>query len=185
MGKLRSEVGFWTAVGRLRLADVFSIENLFSVLLGAGVGIYLALVGTSGQRVSLAASYLSVVAALVAIVFAGLALVASLLSDAYLRLLQTNEDGVLGFFRPFLLVVGLQVSTVVGTTVYIATARSLSRVPEEVFFGLISVFFFASCLEIVVLTRSVLMHALLRSRLAELVEFQAAKDSEERSRGEG
>ncbi|UAJ81238.1 hypothetical protein IT072_09795 [Leifsonia sp. ZF2019] len=169
-------MSFWTAVGRLRLSDVFSFETLSSIVLGVGLAWYLAAFGALAQRTSLASSFLAVVAALVAIVFAGLALVASLLSDTYLRLLRTNESGVLGFFRPFLLAVGVQVATLIGTAFYLALSPTLPRPVEEYFFGLVATFFFASCFEIVVLTRSVLMHALLRSRLGELIELETEKE---------
>jgi hypothetical protein len=112
-------------------------------------------------------------------VFAGLALVASLLSEDYLRLLRSGDSGVLGFFRPFMITIGIQVATVLGSVCYVAVARLLFQFEPWVF-GAVSVLFVASCLEIVALTRSVLMHALLRSRFSEVSDIEAER---ERRRG--
>ncbi len=181
MGRTRREVGFWTAVGRLRLADVFSVETISSIILGCGLGYLMFQFGTVATRSAIASTYVSVVAALVAIVFAGLALVASLLSDSYLRLLRTSDSGVLGFFRPFMLAIGIQVATIIGSLLFSALAKVLPVEVEPWLFGLVSAFFFASCFEIVVLTRSVLMHALLRTKFAEVLDFEAEKERKRRT----
>lgn len=170
MGNIRRQVGFWTAVGRLRVSDVLSIEAVASLMLGVGLAWLLWRFEDVAKRSEIAGLYVAVVAALVAIVFAGLALVASLLSDSYLRLLETSDSGILGFFRPFLIAVGVQIATVVGALLYSALADALPAGVEPWLFGAVSVFFFASCLEIVVLTRSVLMHALLRTKFASAIE---------------
>lgn len=178
MGVVRSEVGFWRAVGRLRLSDVFSVETIASVVLGAGLAFGLFKLGNLPDRVETAGLYVGVAAALVAIVFAGVALVTSLLSDSYLRLLQTSDSGVLGFLRPFMIAVGVQISTVLGAVGYAALAEFILPGLEPWLFGLLSVFFVASCLEVVVLMRSVFMHALLRTKFAQVLE-------NERKRQEG
>jgi hypothetical protein len=175
MGSIRREAGFWTAVGRLRLSDVVSVETISSALLGSGLAWTLWQYEDLGQRVDVATSYVAVSAALVAIVFAGLALVASLLSETYLRLLDSGETGVLGFFRPFMIAVGVQITTVIGALLYSALAELIPATVEPWAFGVLSVLFFASCLEVVVLTRSVLMHAMLRSKFAKTVEATQAR----------
>lgn len=177
MGSIRKQVGFWAAVGRLRLSDVLSVETIASLILGGGLGWLLWRFEDVDKRSEVAGLYVGVVAALVAIVFAGLALVASLLSDSYLRLLETGDSGVLGFFRPFLIAVGIQISTVIGSLLYSALAGTIPNVIEPWLFGAVSVFFFASCLEVVVLTRSVLMHALLRSKFAASIESTKQRGS--------
>lgn len=168
MDMKRSDVGFWTAVGRLRVGEVFSIETILSVVVGAGLGIALWRLGDLGERTATASNYLVVLPALVAIVFAGLALVAALLSDTYLRLLRSAPSGVLGFFRPFMLAIGVQIGAVLFDVAYLAFASHLPEAAEQIAFGLLSVTFVAACLELVVLTRSVLMHVLLRSKLGEV-----------------
>lgn len=175
MGRIRTEVGFWTAVGRLRLSDVFTVETAASVILGGGFAWLMVSFSNLPARQDTATLYVGVVAALVAIVFAGVALVASLLSDAYLRLLKSAENGVLAFFRPFIIAVGLQVATVLTSLAYSRLGQAMPAVVEPWAFGIVSVLFVASCLEIVVLTRSILMHALLRSRFADSVETEARK----------
>lgn len=179
MARLRREVGFWTAVGRLRLTDVFSLETVASLFMGVGLAWLLWQYRLLDDRVSVAGLYVAVAAALVAIVFAGLALVASLLSDSYLRLLDSTETGVLGFFRPFLIAVGVQITTVVGSLLYVALGPLAPAIIEPWLFGAVSVLFFASCFEVVVLTRSVLMHALLRSKFAKTIEAAKVNDDRE------
>ena len=183
MGEQRRAVGFWNAVGHLRLADLFTFESLASILLGAGLGVWMFLLGDIPARVSLAGYFLTVVAALLGIVFAGLALVVALLSESYLRLLRSGPNGLLGFFRPFMLAIGLQVFTVIGTVVYLSVAPRIEpgypdwlRAAELGAFAVLAVCFVASCLELVVLTRSVLMHALLRSELSGVADLVAQKE---------
>jgi hypothetical protein len=170
MAKLRSEVGFWRAVGHVRLREVLTVELFASLLLGAGLGYLLFAFGTLEDRIRAAGLFVAVVAALVGIVFAGVALVTSLLSDTYLRLLKTSDSGVLDFLRPFMLAVGVQVATVIGAVFYSALATAIPASVEPWLFGILAVFFCGSCLEIVVLTRSVFMHAQLRTRFAEVLE---------------
>lgn len=181
MARLRSEVGFWAAVGRLRLRDLVTIESAASVALGAALGWSLFQFGDIADRERSAGLFVGVVAALVGIVFAGVALVTSLLSDSYLRLLKASDDGVLGFLRPFMIAVGVQVSTVVGAVLYSALGRVIPSEAEPWLFGVLSVFFFASCFEIVVLTRSVFMHAQLRARFAEVLELDSERERKRRS----
>lgn len=177
MGEVRSEVGFWRAVGRLRLSDVFSVETVASVILGAALGYGLFVLGALGDRVEVARLYVGVAAALVAIVFAGVALVTSLLSDSYLRLLQASDSGVLGFLRPFMIAVGVQITTVLGAVGYAAIAKFIPSGVEPWLFGALSVFFVASCLEVVVLMRSVFMHALLRTKFAQVLENERKRQT--------
>lgn len=181
MGRVRTEVGFWAAVGRLRLSDLVTVEGFASVILGIGLTVLMGVFGTLPMRVDLAGTYVSVAAALVAIVFAGLALVASLLSETYLRLLRAGDSGILGFFRPFMLAIGIQVATIITAVVFNALGSRIPGTWELVAFGAVSVLFFSSCFEIVVLTRSVLMHALLRSRLGEVTDFEAERTRKRRA----
>lgn len=170
MGEVRSEVGFWRAIGRLRLRDVFSVETVSSIVLGSGLGVALFFLGTLRDRVEVSGLFVGVAAALVAIVFAGVALVTSLLSDSYLRLLEASDSGVLGFLRPFMIAVGVQIATVLGAVGYSALAKFMPPGVEPWLFGLLAVFFVASCLEVVVLMRSVFMHALLRTKFARILD---------------
>lgn len=188
MGRARREVGFWGAVGQLRLKDLLTVEFAAALLLGGGFACWLYLGGTVAMRANLASNYLVVIAALLGIVFAGLALVVSLLSSEYLRLLQSSDSGILGFFRPFVIAIGFQVFSILSTVFYLAFVGMLPADPESVpafiepwIFGLISVLFVGSCLELVVLTRSVLLHAKLRSRVAEVIELEAEKQRKQRN----
>lgn len=162
MNRLRLEVGFWGSVGRLKLKDLFSFEYLSSLVLGVGIAVLLSLFSTPAEREAVAGDYLVIAAALVGVVFAGMALVVALMSDAYMRLLAESDSGVTGFLSPFMLALGLQVSSVLLSVGYRAFAGLLPVLAEQIFFGVISVLFIASALEIVVLARNVFMHARLR-----------------------
>ncbi|MFS0866050.1 hypothetical protein AB3M83_01790 [Microbacterium sp. 179-B 1A2 NHS] len=178
MAQLRTEVGFWHAVGHLRLRDVLTVEFGLSAVLAASLAWFLVSYGSLEDRLAAAGLFVSVVAALVGVVFAGVALVTSLLSDAYLRLLSTAGSGILAFLRPFMLAVGVQVATVIGSVLYVATATRLPPTLEAWLFGILCLFFVGSCLEIVVLTRSVFMHAQLRAQFAKTLADQRDSGSD-------
>lgn len=187
MGRARREVGFWRAVGQLRLTDIVTVEFWSALAVGGGFSLWLISAGTTEIRGGIATNYLVVIAALLGIVFAGLALVVSLLSSDYLRLLQSSDSGILGFFRPFVIAIGLQILAILTTVFYVAVTQILRADPENLFldiepwlFGTISVLFVGSCLELVVLTRSVLLHAKLRAQASELVELVAERERSKR-----
>ncbi|MCU1482932.1 MAG: hypothetical protein JWQ19_3718 [Subtercola sp.] len=179
MNKLRREVGFWGSVGRLKLSQLLSVEYVSSLLFGVGAAILLTMFGSLDSRISVAGDFLTIAPALVGVVFAGMALVVALMSDAYMRLLAESESGITGFLSPFMIALGIQVSTVVGAVGYRAFAPFMSSETEPWVFGALCVIFIASCLELVVLARNVFMHARLRTRLQEATvsEFQRVRQS--------
>lgn len=183
MGTARRQVGFWHAVGQLKVRDVFSVETFTACVLGAGLALALYYLGDLDARTDLSGQFLAIVAALVGIVFAGFALVAALMSESYLRLLRSGDAGVLAFFRPFILAIGLQVATILLSVGYGALAKHLPSEVEPWAFGVICVLFFASCLEVVVLCRSIMMHVELRSRLNELTDLEVERERKRRSAG--
>lgn len=164
-------------MGRLQLRDLVSVESLASILVGSSLATLLYFLGSLADRKGAAGMFVAVVAALIGIVFAGVALVTSLLSDAYLRLLAESDHGILGFLRPFMLTIGVQVATVLGAVSYVSLASLIPPPVEPWLFGLLAILFAASCLDVVVLMRSVFMHALLRTRFAQVVENERPNPS--------
>lgn len=156
-------MGFWGAVGRLRLSDVVSVENVSSLVLGGAGALVLVLNTSSATRHGVAGDYLAIAAALVGVVFAGLALVVALLSESYMKLLAESTSGVTGFLSPFMIAIGLQVGSLLISVAYRALGELPAFVPVEPwFFGAATVLFVTSCLEVIVLARNVFMHARLR-----------------------
>jgi hypothetical protein len=175
MSDLRRQFGFWKSLGRMQLSDLATPEIIFGVLIGAGLAVTLGLIGSRAARTGVAGDYLAIAGALLGIVFAGFALVIALMSDDYLRWLETNASGVTGFLSPFMVSVGLQVATLIGAVLYQATADHLPRTLEKWLFGVISVLFFTAALDVVALARSVLMHGVARARGLKIHDLDAAR----------
>lgn len=175
MGRLRREVGFWGSVGRLHLSDLFTIEIGGGIVLGVAASVVLVREVDLTARQGLAGDYLALTPALLGVVFAALALVVALMSDAYMRHLRTATGGVLAFLGPFMLVIGLQVGTLLLTVGYRAFSAELPTEAEHWFFGVVTTLFAVSSLEVVALARSVLMHGLARSRFEEVANLDTAR----------
>jgi hypothetical protein len=93
-----------------------------------------------------------------------LAFVVALLSADYIRLLhKAGSEGILSFFRPFMLTLGLQVGTIMASIVYRAGASHARDSIESTAFAVTSGLFVLSLLQVVSLARSLLMHALARA----------------------
>jgi hypothetical protein len=181
MGRLRREFGFWGSLGRMHLSDLKTAEVVCGLLIGAGLGAALDNVATRSARIAVAGDYLTLAGALLGIVFAGFALVIALMSDDYVRWLQETDSGVVGFLSPFMISVGLQMSTLIGAVVYRAIADQLPRTAELWFFGVISVLFFTAALDIIALARSVLLHGVARARGLQVRDLEAARKRDRRT----
>jgi hypothetical protein len=180
MGSLRREVGFWGSLGRLKISELLSVELIASIVLGLAFGIPLSLVADAADRVEIAADFLVIVGALLGVVFAGMALVAGIMSGAYLRLLADSSAGLPGFFGPFVIALGTQVATLFLCVTYRASALFWVDCIERTLFCILSVLFVASSLEIIVLARSVVMHAMTRAKLDKVIEMEVARQKGDR-----
>lgn len=176
MSKLRREVGFWGSLGRLKISDLINVEYVSSLIIGGAVAVALTSLATREVRHAVAGDYLAITAALVGVVFAGMALVVALMSDSYLRLLDESPTGLPGFLGPFMIALGLQVGGVLSSVGYRAFGPLLPEVLEPWLFGFITVLFVASALEIIVLARSVFMHARLRAALQRSARLRVEHD---------
>ena len=181
MGRLRKRFGFWGVLGRMRLADLWSPEVVFGLLIGVGLALLLNHVDTRSALGGVAGDYLVISGALLGIVFAGFALVIGLLSDQYLRWLEETDSGVLGFLSPFMLSVGLQVGALIGSILFRALDAHLPREAREWAFGVISVLFFVAVLDVVALARSVLMHGVARAEGLKISDLEVARSRDRRS----
>lgn len=183
MGSLRREVGFWAAVGRLRLRDLLTWEIAGGAVVGAAASVLLVRNTGLASREDLAGDYLSLTPALLGVVFAALALVVALMSDSYLRLLRGTGEGVLAFLGPFMVVIGLQVGTILAVVAYRAFSGLVSLQAEHWLFGVVTALFAVSTLEVVSLARNVLMHGLARGRLEEVTNLTAEREARQKHSG--
>lgn len=176
MADLRRKFGFWGAVGSLRLRDLAAPEFAWGLALGGGAAWYMVRFHDLDARVALAGDYLSITPALLGVVFAGFALVIALMSDAYIRLLQSTSGGALGFLRPFIIATGIQVGTLIGAVWYRAMASDLVPGAEPWVFAAVSILFAVSALDVVALARSVLMHGIARAAHLEIDDLSQKRE---------
>lgn len=176
MGSLRREVGFWSAVGRMRFHALISAEIGGGIVIGVAGSLFMLRVTPLKDRVAMVGDYLPLVAALLGIVFAALALVVALLSDEYLKYLEDEGPGVLAFLSPFMFAIGVQVSVLLGAVVYRAGATHMSAGVEHWFFGALTTLFVIAALDVVALARSVMMHGLARARTRKITTIRTERD---------
>jgi len=172
VGYDRRELGFWRALGRLRLQNFAQLESAAAFFVGGGGGLAAALFMTRTDRLGTAEDFQTLSGALVGIVFAGFALVVGLMSDRYALWLLKGEDGVKGFLGPFLLGVGIQITTLLFTVVYRAAGRVLPTPYEQIAFALVAVVFVYAALDVVALARTVLAHGVTRADVAQIEELE-------------
>jgi len=170
MGNLRRSVGFVASLGNTRIKSILWPEGTLALLLGlssSSVAIkYLDL----PLRLEAASDALRVLSSLLGMVLAGLMLVITISNDDYLKLLNRTSDGVLGFYRPFVLAIGIQILTILSLIAYRAMATDVTHSIEGWSFRLITVMFVFSLLDIVALARNLLMHAVTRAKQSDLTE---------------
>lgn len=166
----RREVGFWPLLADQSFRQLFgSPEFPVAILLGAGGATLIVLNSTVSARVDIAGDFLLISAPLLGIVFTALALVVSLFSDQYLKLLnQAPGGGLRVFLAPFMIALGLQVGALLAAVAYRAAAATLPQQAEAIAFPVAGFLFVWAVLDVVALGRSVLLHALNRARHAEL-----------------
>ncbi len=108
---------------------------------------------------------------LVGVVFATMALVVSLLSDAYLRLLCGSDRGFLPFMAPFVAGMSIQILAVAIALCYRVVADVYSLGEPWIFCGLTVVFAYA-VMDVISLAKTVIAHAVTRAEYTALTEEQ-------------
>lgn len=175
MSRLRRQYGFWRSLGGLHLRDLLAPEIFVGVIVGVMGTLWLVHHETVTERSGIAADYLLIAGPLLGIVFAGFALVIALLADDYLRQLEETESGVVGFLRPFMISIGLQVGAFLAAIAYRAVAAHVSPKLEHWLFGIVTVLFLVAALDVVALARSVLMHGVARGRMLKVHDLSSAR----------
>jgi hypothetical protein len=174
-------VGIWRAIASLgdyKFKHLVWPEGLLSVLFGVGGSVALMRATAVNDRVDAIGELTGVSAALLAIVFTALAIVVSLPSSRYLRMLEeTTGGGIQRFLDPFLVAVGVQLVLVIGTMGYRLGAEHVPWRVEHAGFYVIGFLFVYGALDIAGLARSLVRHGVYRAR-----DAAAAGDDESAAR---
>lgn len=170
----RRHAGFLAALGHSRLASLAWPEGVIALVFGLGGGIALLGPTSVDERLSLVGDGLNLLGVLLGVVFAAFALLIALFSDDYVRALDKVEGGVISFMRPFMLALGLQVTTVLLTLAYRAGAAHLPSKGEVGLFLCWAFLLTYVIADVVALGRTVTMHGLARARQLRSVESQSA-----------
>lgn len=138
---LRRPVGVWRAVAALgdyRLKEALWPEIMLALVIGGGGSVLVVRSTGLAERTSTMNDLLFIAVALLAVVFAALAVVVSLPSTSYLRMLgETPGGGMRKFLDPFLVAVGTQIALVLLALAYRFVADDLAAWLEHATFYLI------------------------------------------------
>lgn len=164
----RRDVSFLRSVGRTPIGTLLWPEGTVALVLGGGGGTALLAALSVEERTTVVGDGLTILSVLLGVVFTAFALLIALLSDNYVRLLQKVDGGIIVFLRPFMIAVGCQVTAIVVSMAYRATAGDLdSRIEVGLFLAWAVLFTFVIS-DVVALTRNVMLHGLTRAELAEI-----------------
>lgn len=98
-----------------------------------------------------------------------MAVVVAVSPDYHLLALQQMRQDVMAFYRPFIIAIGFEVSTICLALVYRGAASELSRKLEAIGFGILGFFVVFCILDILAIGRSVMMHAKLRADIVKKI----------------
>jgi hypothetical protein len=163
---LRRPVGVWRAIlalGDYRLKDALWPETALGLLIGGG-GAFLVVRSTDvGERIGAMGDVLALAGALLAVIFAALAIVVSLPSTSYLRMLGETTGGMRKFLDPFLVAVGTQIALLLLTLAYRFVADDVASWIEHAAFYVIGTLFVFGVLDVANLARQLVRHGVLRA----------------------
>jgi len=158
------KIGVWRAVGEFKFKELFWPEGLCALVIGVGGSIPIIATTKVVDRAAAAGDLLILSGAFLAVVFTALAILVSLPSSSYLRLLgATSDGGMRRFLDPFLIAVGTQIAIVLLALTYRLVGADLPRWIEHASFGLISFLFIFGLLDIAALARQLVRHGLNRA----------------------
>jgi hypothetical protein len=166
-------LGIWRSLGDFKLKDALWPEGLAGLVIGAG-GSALVIGATAlDERVSAMGTVLALAGGFFGVVFTALAILVSLASTSYLRMLHdTPEGGIRRFLDPFLVALGTQIAIVLLAVAYRLVASHIPLWIEHLTFGLVGFLFVFGVLDIAALARQLVRHGMLRAIDAVLVDEQ-------------
>jgi hypothetical protein len=175
LSSLRREVGFLHAIGQLRLKDILWPEGMMALVVGGvGGGVVSSLVDATARQ-DIAGDFLVLLGALLGIIFAGMAIVATMMSEDTVRWLS-SDSGIMPFFAPWVVAVGLQILTILLAVAYRATALLLPPPAEAVWFVVLCILFVYAMADVLALTRTVVAHSIVRERALRLRCLEDERD---------
>jgi small-conductance mechanosensitive channel len=171
---LRRPVGVWRAVialGDYPLKQALWPEAILALVIGGGGSVFIVRATTASERVGAASDVLVLAAALLGVVFAALAIVVSLPSTSYLRMLGETEDGGMRkFLDPFLVAVGTQIVLLLLAFAYSLAAEAVPWWVEHAAFYVMATVLVLGLLDIAGLARQLVRHGVLRAADAAVSE---------------
>jgi hypothetical protein len=171
---LRRPVGIWRAVialGDYPLKQALWPEATFALILGGGGSALIVRATNVAGRVGVMGDVMALAGGLLVVVFAALAIVVSLPSTSYLRMLGETEDGGMRrFLDPFLVAVGTQILLLLLGFAYILLASTVRLWVEHVGFYSIATLLVFGLLDVAGLARQLVRHGVLRAADAALSE---------------
>ena len=138
------ELGFWRSLSRMSAGSLFGAWDFWSAALLSAVTsfIYVKFEPAASIHAEVAGDFLQISGALLGVVIAGFAIVASLLGERYSRLLRQIGKTSLHVLGHFMVVTGLLVVSIVSTIVYRAGSEVLFQVKPGVEQTALGVVFF-------------------------------------------
>jgi hypothetical protein len=166
MASTRSSVGFLAAIGQSKVSQLIWPEGTLALVLGVGGGSLLVAWSSKKELAGVVGDGLALTGLLLGLVFAAFSLLIALFSDEYIRLLNKTDGGVAAFLRPYMIAIGLQVTTIFVAIGYRAAYPHMTY-PVAAAIFLVWAFLFSYVLvDVVALARNVTLHGLYRARLA-------------------
>jgi ABC-type Fe3+-siderophore transport system permease subunit len=160
-------VGVWRSIfelGNYRFREVIWPELFFALLLGAGGAVAVIQSTRLTERTSAVADLLGVSAALLAVVFAALAIVVALPASRYLAVLGETEDGGMRvFLEPYLVAAGTQIAIILVALAYRMLATHVPAAVEHGAFYALGFLFVFGLLDIANLARQLVRHGIFRA----------------------
>lgn len=163
---MKPRVGVWRALARLgeyKVRELIWPEGVFGLVLGLGGAVVIVHATKLPDRLDVVGDVLALSGALLAVVFTALALVVSIPSEKYIRLLaETPNGGMIRFLDPFLIAVGTQAAIIVLALAYKLAAHDVSRAIEHSAFYAMGFLLVFGLLDVVALARSLVRHGVNR-----------------------
>jgi uncharacterized membrane protein len=159
------DFSFWGNLTRSTLIHAFGIEGLIALLISVPA-IYLSHEHLStNERVSIANDMLATTTGILGVIFASFAIVAALMSDSYVRLLNKKEGRLKQFYSIFIIVIGFAVCSIALAISYKATAEHLPTQYEAPLFFASLFCFLYTLFNVVALARNIFGHGVTRAAL--------------------
>jgi hypothetical protein len=179
---LRRPVGVWRAVialGDYPLKQALWPEAILALVIGGGGSALVVRATTTSERIGAANDVLVLAAALLGVVFAALAIVVSLPSTGYLRMLGETEDGGMRkFLDPFLVAVGTQIVLLLLAFAYTLVAEAVPWWGEHATFYVMATILVFGLLDVAGLARQLVRHGVLRAADAALSEQEQQRTAD-------